>query len=319
MVGATAAGGVGVLAGIRPLTGLGLLAADGVLAVARFGRDLPQLGWGGVGLAAMAMVLATRPRWRPLVALGGVLAIGALTLPAGGLPPAPQVVFLDVGQGDAALLWGPSGEVILVDGGPDPEVLRRALLERGVRRLDLLVVTHSHADHLGGLEGITEWAAVGRLWHSGQEGDGSASLLREMAAAGVPAEVPAMGWEADIGAFHLDVLGPVRRYDSPNDGSLVLRLVAAGTVVLLPGDVEAIAQDDLGPLPADVLKVPHQGAATGDPAWLAASAAGVAVISVGPNDFGHPAPQVLAALEAAGAEVRRTDLEGDVVLTLGGG
>ena len=126
-----------------------------------------------------------------------------------------------------------------------------------------------------------------------------------------------MGWEAEIGAFRLEVLGPVRRYASPNDGSLVLRVTAGGVIVLLPGDVEAIAQADLGPLPADVLKVPHQGAATSDPEWLAASAAGVAVVSVGPNDFGHPAPEVVAILERAGVVIRRTDLEGDVVIGLG--
>ncbi len=317
VAGATTAGGIGVVAGLRALTGIGLLAADGVLAVARFGRDLPQLGWAGVALAGGAALLARRPRLRPLVALGGVLAVGAMTLPATGPPAGPQVVFLDVGQGDAALLWGPSGEVILVDGGPDPAILRRALLHRGVQRIDLLVATHGHADHLAGLEGITDWAVVGRFWHSGQEGEGPEALLREMSAAGVAAEVPAAGWQAQIGAFHLDVLGPLRRYASPNDGSLVLRVTAAGTIVLLPGDVEAIAQADLGPLPADVLKVPHQGAATGDPRWLAASAVGVAVISVGPNDFGHPAPEVIAVLEAAGARVRRTDQEGDVVVWLG--
>jgi competence protein ComEC len=241
-----------------------------------------------------------------------------MTLPAAGPPAGAQVVFLDVGQGDAALLWGPSGEVILVDGGPDPALLRRALLRRGIQHIDLLLATHGHADHLAGLEGITDWAVVGRFWHSGQEGEVPEALLREMSAAGVPAEVPAAGWQAEIGAFHLDVLGPRRRYASPNDGSLVLRVTAAGTIVLLPGDVEAIAQADLGPLPADVLKVPHQGAATGDLRWLAASAVGVAVISVGPNDFGHPAPEVISALEAAGARVRRTDLEGDVVVALGG-
>jgi len=248
----------------------------------------------------------------------GVLAVGAMALPSAGPPTRPEAVFFDVGQGDAALLWGPSGEVILVDGGPDPVILRRALLGRGVRRIDLLVATHSHADHLAGLEGITDWAVVGRCWHSGQEGEAPEALLREMAAAGVPAEVPAPGWQAQVGTFHVDVLGPVRRYASPNDGSLVLRVTAAAAVVVLPGDVEAIAQADLGPLPADVLKVPHQGAATSDLRWLAASTAGVAVISVGPNDFGHPAPEVIAALEAAGAQVRRTDLEGDVVVALGG-
>jgi competence protein ComEC len=221
-----------------------------------------------------------------------------------------------VGQGDAILLWGPAGEVILVDGGPDPAVLRRALLDRGVQRIDLLVVTHSHADHLSGLEEITRWAAVGRLWHSGQEGEAFDALLEEMTAAGVPAEVPAVGWTAQVGAFRLDVLGPVRRYESLNDGSLVLRVTAGGATLLLSGDVEAAAQADLGPLPADVLKVPHQGAATSDLEWLAASAGGVAVITVGPNDFGHPASEVVAALEAAGAMVHRTDQEGDVVIVL---
>lgn len=317
---ATSVGGIGVVTGATPLTGVGLLLADGVLSVARFGRDLPQLGWAGVVvLGATAVVSVARPGLRPVLALSGALAVAAVTLPSGGPPEGPEAIFLDVGQGDAVLLWGPAGEVILVDGGPDPAVLRRSLLDRGVRRIDLLVVSHPHADHLSGLAGITGWAAVGRLWHGGREGEAVETLLGEMAAAGVPVEVPRVGWQARVGCFTLDVLGPVRRYESPNDASLVLRVTAAGTTVLLPGDVEAVAQADLGPLPSDVLKVPHQGAATSDLRWLAASAPGLAVVSVGPNSFGHPAPEVIAALEEAGAAVRRTDLEGDVVILLGAG
>jgi len=243
--------------------------------------------------------------------------VGAATVLPAQLPARPEVVFLDVGQGDAILLRGPSGEVVLVDGGPDPALLRRALLGRGIRRIDLLVVTHGHADHLAGLAGIGQWASVGRLWHNGDEGEALESLVAEMQAAGVPVEVPGPGWEAQVGAFRIGVLGPLRRYASPNDGSLVLRVSAAGATVLIPGDVEAIAQADLGPLAADVLKVPHQGASTNDLEWLASCAPQVAVISVGPNDFGHPAPEVVAALRAAGAVVRRTDLEGDVVYALG--
>ncbi len=315
----TATGGVGVVIGATPLTGVALLAADAVLGVAHFGRDLPQLGWAGLLAVAAAGALATLPRLRPLVALGGVLAVGAATVLPAHLPSHPEVVFLDVGQGDAILLRGPSGEVVLVDGGPDPAVLRRALLGRGIRRIDLLVATHGHEDHLAGLAGIGQWAVVGRMWHSGDGGEALESLVAEMEAAGVPVEVPGPGWEAEVGAFHLEVLGPVRRYASPNDGSLVLLVTAAGATVLLPGDIEAIAQADLGPLAADVLKVPHQGAATSDLRWLAACAPQVAVIIVGPNDFGHPAVEVVAALEAAGAAVRRTDLEGDVVITLGRG
>ena len=90
VAGATALGGVGVVAGATPLTGVALLAADAVLAVARFGRDLPQLDWGGVGVVAAAGALALRPRLRPLVALGGVLAVAALALPSGGLPTGPK-------------------------------------------------------------------------------------------------------------------------------------------------------------------------------------------------------------------------------------
>jgi competence protein ComEC len=120
-----------------------------------------------------------------------------------------------------------------------------------------------------------------------------------------------------VGAFSLEVMGPVRRYASSNDGSIVLWVAAGDRTLLLPGDVEALAQADLGPLRADVMKVPHQGAATSDLRWLADSAPQVAVISVGPNRFGHPATEVVAVLQAAGAEVRRTDREGDVVVKLG--
>ncbi len=87
--------------------------------------------------------------------------------------------------------------------------------------------------------------------------------------------------------------------------------------MLLTGDVEAIAQDDLGPFDADVLKVPHHGGATSDPDWLTAVGADLAVISVGENDFGHPSPEILSTLEAAGTAVARTDLDGDVLVHLG--
>jgi competence protein ComEC len=86
--------------------------------------------------------------------------------------------------------------------------------------------------------------------------------------------------------------------------------------MLLPGDIEVFAQGELSHLRADVLKVPHQGAATSDPGWLEEVGADLAVISVGPNQFGHPAEWVIEVLEGSGAEVVRTDEVGDVVVPL---
>jgi len=187
----TVLGGIGVLLGLRPPTGLGLVAADAVLAVARFGRDLPQLCWVGVLLVAGAGALAMRRRLRPLVALAGVLAVAAAVAPAHP-PSGPQITVLDVGQGDAVLLQGPSGEVVLVDGGPDPGVLRDALMSRGIRRIDLLVLTHLHADHTTGLVGITDAVSIGLAWHPDQGGEGEPfdTVLAELEAAEVPIEVP---------------------------------------------------------------------------------------------------------------------------------
>jgi competence protein ComEC len=87
--------------------------------------------------------------------------------------------------------------------------------------------------------------------------------------------------------------------------------------MLLPGDIESYAQEDLGDLGADVLKVPHHGGGTSEQAWLERVGADLAVISVGPNDFGHPVQWVLDTLEGTGAEVVRTDEVGDVAVPLG--
>ncbi|MPZ52015.1 MAG: hypothetical protein GEU79_04655 [Acidimicrobiia bacterium] len=119
-----------------------------------------------------------------------------------------------------------------------------------------------------------------------------------------------------LGSIRIEVIAPKRRYASPNDQSVVLAVEAGARDLLLTGDVEEIAQEELPDLKADILKVPHQGAATSDPEWLQAIGADIAVVSVGPNDFGHPSPEMIDALRNGGARIRRTDLEGDVVVPL---
>jgi competence protein ComEC len=313
---ATALGGIGALLGADRIVGLAAVLAGIVLHLARGAADLPQLGIGAVVLiGALGSLAAVWRGLRPVLAAVAVIVVGLAVVPAGP-PGGPVVSFLDVGQGDAALLRGPGGEVILIDGGPDPVLLRSHLRSAGVRRIDLLIVTHRHADHTTGLIGLH--VPVGRVWHPPQLGEGPPfdALIAEQVARGAVVEVPQVGTVAAIGAFTIEVLGPLRRYASPNDGSLVVSVVAAGVEVLFSGDIEAIAQADLGPLPAAILKVPHQGAATTDLDWLTASAPRIAVISVGTNDYGHPAAEVIAALEAAGAVVYRTDRDGTVELRL---
>jgi competence protein ComEC len=293
-----------------------MIPAGVMLRIARGAADLPQLGVAELVLVgAGAVVGVTRPGLRPLLALAGVAIVGLAVVPPRP-PDGPEVWFLDVGQGDAALVRGPGGEVVLIDGGPDPVLLRAHLRRAGVRRIDLLIISHLHADHTTGLLGLH--LPVTRVWHPPQLGEGPPfdTVIAEQVVSGAVVEVPAVGTVATLGSLRFEVVAPLRRYASPNDGSLVVRLVAGGADVLFSGDIEAIAQADLGPLPAAVLKVPHQGAATSDLGWIAAVAPVVAVISVGPNDYGHPSPEVVATLEDAGAVVYRTDRDGTVRLRL---
>lgn len=313
----TAAGGIGVLTGIGIVTRLGLLAANGVLLVAGVAASWPQLGPLATILVMGGGVLLGSRRLRPVVLIAAALAV--LVSVSGHRLETPVAVFLDVGQGDAELLVGSNGEVILIDGGPDPVLILRKLDEYGVNHVDVLVLSHPHDDHATGLLSVMEHLPVAVLWEPGYRGGGPAAkeLLDAAQAASVPILVPAAGDRFRVGEFTVDVLGPLRRYASPNDQSLVLRIEAFGTSMLFPGDVEVIAQRELGPIHADVLKAPHQGADTSDAAWLVATGAETTIVSVGPNTFGHPSPEIIEAMRAAGIRVWRTDEEGDIAVRFG--
>jgi competence protein ComEC len=149
-------------------------------------------------------------------------------------------------------------------------------------------------------------------------------MLESAAAEGILVRTPRGGERLEVGSMVIDVLGPeVCSADEPNDSSLVLRLHLAGDAdpgssVLFTGDAEEPAQRDLladgDPVTAAVLKVPHQGGATSIEEFFDAVGAEVAVVSVGPNEYGHPVPWVLSALRRSGALVFRTDQSGDVTV-----
>ncbi len=312
----TSIGGLGALLGVGWLVRIAVGLAGMVIAVAGVASLVPGVGWTGLGVMTVIGLGLAHRRYRSWAVFGLALSLVLALLPTIGGRPA-SVTVLDVGQGDSILLRGNDGELVLVDGGPDPAVLALKLSRQGVRRLDLVVVSHRHADHVAGLEAVLGVLEVGEVWWAPHDQLGSMEAVLALSTRhAIPVREPTAGQRYRIGSIGIDVLGPVRRYASPNDASLVLIATINGRTVGLVGDVETYAQQDLGPLRVDVLKVPHQGAATSSRQWLAASAGRVSVVSVGPNDYGHPAPWVIETLEAAGSVVCRTDRDGDVVIAL---
>jgi competence protein ComEC len=113
----------------------------------------------------------------------------------------------------------------------------------------------------------------------------------------------------------IEPIGPKRRYASDNDGSIVVWVEAARSM-LLGGDIEAIAQTELPAIRPDFLLVPHHGSGSTDAQWLADTVGDTAVVSVGENRYGHPLPEIMTILERSGAEVLVTAEEGDVTVKL---
>jgi competence protein ComEC len=314
---ATLLGGIGALVGIEPVLTIALALASAVLDLAHWAAWFPQIGAIGFALCLLGAVAIRSMRWRPLVVVSAALAISLSVLP-GAQVSRPSAIFLDVGQGDAALILGSTGKNVLVDGGPDPVLLTAALRRYQVHHLDLVVLTHPHEDHAAGLVGLVARFPIDRIWYPGPPHSGLSweIVIREAGYAGVLLEVPEVGQMSRIGDLTLEVLGPQRRYDGINNQSVVLLVSAGGPSLLMTGDIEAAAQADLSAVEAEVLKVPHHGGATSDLSWLRSVDASLAIVSVGPNNYGHPSADVIAVMVDSGAILVRTDEDGDVVVPL---
>jgi competence protein ComEC len=288
--------------------GLAAVAAGGWWL--RAGRRFPRRAAVAVGVAL------------PLFLWSGAVRAG---------PPASlTAVFFDVGQGDAALIRSPGGAVILIDGGPDPYLVARKLASLGVRRLDLMVATHPHADHVAGLPAVLRRFSVSLAIDPGCPGDSPfyREFVRAVGAAHVPFQHPREGAVLRVDDVRLEVLGPqvcfVGTDSDPNNDSLVLRLVSGPASIMFAGDAEEPSQRQLldaesDRLPATVLKVPHHGGDTSSREFFDAVDSVVAIVSVGPNRYGHPVAAVLEELAAEGMRVLRTDQAGDITVTFGRG
>ncbi|MBN2800301.1 MAG: ComEC/Rec2 family competence protein [Deltaproteobacteria bacterium] len=297
-----------------------LAAAWGPAALSPWAARLADLGvdgllWGlswadrpllhpAAGPAAALILTAALLHPRAWTALPAAGLWAALSLPVS--PRLPTLTFLDVGQGDAALIELPDGRRWLVDGGPAGASLARYLRRRGIRRLDRIYLSHGHPDHWGGLVAVVSELEVGAL--GGWDWEGAEPLVEAAAAAGVP---------------RIRVAGvvPPPAEGGLNDRSLVLGVKLGGRRVLFTGDVERPGERALiarGLPPADVVKVPHHGSrSSSSQALVAALSPTLAVISAGnPSPFGHPHPEVVRRWEEAGALVLQTGRGGTVRLRL---
>lgn len=256
--------------------------------------------------------------------------------------PALEVFFLDVGQGDAALVRLPDGRSLLIDGGersPDFDQGERVILpvlrHLGIDRLEAVVASHPHNDHIGGLIAVLEGVEVEHYLDSGQYCDTwTAQRLQELVREkGIEYHCLAAGDSiAGLGGAGGLVLHPgtdfVSQSEEPasgfNNGSAVLKLSYGEVDLLFAGDAEKEAEAALwrwgGRLRCEVLKVPHHGSPTSsDSAFVEAVQPQVAVVSVGQhNKFRHPSPAVVERYEKQGVQVLRTDQRGAVVLRTDG-
>jgi competence protein ComEC len=277
------------------------------------------------------------PRWLMAVALAasGLAIAAGQPMPPARLPPSSmRLTMMDVGQGES-LLVEDGGWRALIDAGGRPfgegmDIGRRvvvpALWARGVTALDALVITHPDPDHIGGAGAVVEAMAVRELW-LGVRMPGhelSEELLRQVASARTRVIDRRAGEALRHGRARIRVLHPAppdwERRHVRNDDSVVLEIVHGDVAVLLLGDVGADVERaivrHLTPARVRILKVGHHGSRTStSPALVDAWRPDIALISCGRgNSFGHPAPAVLARLQASGAAVFRTDTNGQITV-----
>lgn len=255
-----------------------------------------------------------------------LLALTACSpLPGSSASPvegALEVHFLDVGQGDAALLLC-DGASMLIDGGnvADSSLVAAYLQDHEISRLDYIVCTHGHEDHVGGLSGALNTATVDTVFSPVQNFDSKAfrDFVHYTKLQGNTITIPAPGDRFSLGSAQVEVLAPLQDYEDTNNTSIVLKITHGSVSFLFTGDAESLSEEDMIEagldLNATVLKVGHHGSNTSTSyRFLREVLPEYAVISVGEgNSYGHPHEEVLSRLRDADVTLYRTDMQGHII------
>jgi competence protein ComEC len=215
-----------------------------------------------------------------------------------------QVANCDVGQGDSMVINLGDNRGIVIDVGPDPIAQDRCLHQLGIKKIELLILTHIHADHIGGLDGALRDREVGVQWFGNVRAGTRATLT------------------SDRGPVTIDVLWPQGEWadeqeSDPNNSSIAIVIRTPDFSLFAGGDMEPPTQSQIASLvgEVDIYKVCHHGSRFQDESFTRALSPTISVISVGAdNSYGHPAPETIQSLTRLGSRILRTDLDGAIAI-----
>lgn len=243
-----------------------------------------------------------------------------------------QVHFIDVGQGDCALICTPDCCVLIDCGEYDSfGKVDRYLTTLGIKRIDLMIMSHAHSDHMGCMYRVAEKYETGSVMmprtdeaYIPQSGPYT-RLTETINAKDIPVIFAEQGKTLNVGEnAMIEVIAPVREYDDLNNGSAVIRFTYENVRFLFCGDIEKDAEQDIldsgADVSADVIKVPHHGSGTSSTRkFVNAVSPRYAVFCAGENnDFGHPHANIVTLYRNIGAQIFRTDMNGNIVFSTDG-
>ena len=301
-----------------------------IAAVASWSAQFPvlTLRTGSIGFLIVAVFTLTLwlfKKYIKTISVGALILILALTWmqrwPAGDW----NVANCDVGQGDSMVLNLGVHRAIVIDVGPDPVAEDRCLKALGIDEISLLILSHFHADHVGGLSGAIKNRKVSQVWLSTNvqpliESSHVVGLLKNSQVV-----LPQRGFSAQVGQFRINVLWPASgthifasmpgEGSAINNSSIAVLIASPDVTIFAAGDLEPPAQHELvgDVMAVDIYKVCHHGSRYQDGDLMRVLKPQIAVISVGAtNMYGHPAPQTIDALARLGARIVRTDINGSI-------